>query len=107
MKILKTDGRLPLILIRSYPLFWVQGLHFSYHLVMYFLSKVGIVTPEFLRSARKYAIVVIIIVAGVITPPDVISQVVVSMPLLLLYEISIWLSARVKKEETKEIEEWS
>lgn len=89
------------------PIILGTGLAFQLPLVMYFLSKVGIVTPEFLRSARKYAIVVIIIVAGVITPPDVISQVVVSMPLLLLYEISIWLSARVKKEETKEIEEWS
>ena len=56
---------------------------------------------------RKYAIVVIVIVAGVITPPDVISQVIVSLPLLLLYEVSIWLSARVVKEvELQEAKEW-
>jgi sec-independent protein translocase protein TatC len=46
-------------------------------------------------------------VAGVITPPDVISQLVVSFPLLILYEVSIWLSARVKKQEVAVVEEWS
>jgi sec-independent protein translocase protein TatC len=75
---------------------------------MYFLSKIGLVTPAWLRSVRKYAIVVIVIVAGVITPPDVISQIVVSMPLLLLYEVSIWLSARVEREAAaEEAKEWS
>jgi sec-independent protein translocase protein TatC len=74
---------------------------------MYFLSKVGLVTPGYLRSVRKYAIVIIIIVAGIITPPDVISQIIVSLPLLVLYEVSIWLSARVEREQEKEDLEWS
>jgi sec-independent protein translocase protein TatC len=51
--------------------------------------------------------VIIIIVAGIITPPDVISQIIVSLPLLLLYEVSIWLSARVERELEKEELEWS
>lgn len=89
------------------PLILGTGLAFQLPLVMYFLSKVGLVTPEFLRGARKYAIVIIIIVAGVITPPDVVSQIIVSFPLLILYEISIWLSSKVQKEEEKKELEWS
>ena len=61
-----------------------------------------------LRSVRKYAIVIIVIVAGVITPPDVISQIIVSLPLLALYEVSIWLTARVAREKAlEEAKEWS
>jgi len=89
------------------PLILGTGLAFQLPLVMYFLSKVGLVTPTFLKGARKYAIVVIVIVAGVITPPDVISQIIVSIPLLLLYEISIWLSAKVQKERAiEDAKEW-
>lgn len=90
------------------PLILGTGLAFQLPLVMYFLAKVGIVTPEYLRRVRKFAIVIIVIVSGVITPPDVVSQIIVSVPLLLLYEISIWLAARVKKQADKEeAEEWS
>jgi sec-independent protein translocase protein TatC len=86
------------------PLILGTGLAFQLPLVMYFLGKVGIVGPDYLRKMRKYAIVIIIIVSGFITPPDVISQIIVSLPLLLLYEVSILLTARVKKEEEKEWE---
>jgi sec-independent protein translocase protein TatC len=90
------------------PLILGTGLAFQLPLVMFFLSKIGLVTPTFLRGARKYAIVIILVVAGVITPPDVISQIIVTMPLILLYEVSIWLSARVIKEDAKaEALEWS
>lgn len=93
------------------PLILGTGLAFQLPLVMYFLAKIGLVNPTFLRGARKYAIVIIIVVAGVITPPDVISQLIVSFPLLILYEVSIWLSSRVVKqkaeEEEKEEAEWS
>jgi sec-independent protein translocase protein TatC len=90
------------------PLILGTGLAFQLPLVMYFLSKIGIVTPAWLRSVRKYAIVIIVIIAGIITPPDVISQIVVSLPLLILYEVSIWLSARVQKEKAlEEAKEWS
>jgi sec-independent protein translocase protein TatC len=89
------------------PIIFGTGLAFQLPLVMFFLSKVGIVSPDYLRRVRKYAIVIIFVVSGIITPPDVISQVIVSLPLLLLYEISIWLSARVQKERELEEEEWS
>ena len=90
------------------PLILGTGLVFQLPLVMLFLSKIGIVNPDFLRKGRKYAIVIIAVVAGVITPPDVISQIIVSIPLLLLYEVSILLSARVVREQARQEElEWS
>jgi sec-independent protein translocase protein TatC len=73
--------------------FWT-GLLFELPVVIYILSKLGIVGPQFLRTYRKHAIVIVLIVAAVITPPDFISQVIVAIPILLLYEISIMISAR-------------
>lgn len=99
--------------IKSYintmmPLVLGSGLAFQMPLVIFFLAKIGIVTGSFLRKNRRYAIVVILIVAAIITPPDVISQIVVTLPLWLLYEISIVLASRVEKEKAKEeAEEWS
>jgi sec-independent protein translocase protein TatC len=99
--------------IKSYintmmPLVLGSGLAFQMPLVIYFLAKIGIVTGSFLRKNRRYAIVAILIIAAIITPPDVISQVVVTLPLWLLYEISIVLASRVEKEKAKEeAEEWS
>jgi sec-independent protein translocase protein TatC len=90
------------------PLILGTGLAFQLPLVMFFLAKVGLMSPEFLRRNRKYAIVIILILAGIITPPDVISQVICTIPLMLLYEISIGLTARVQKEKAlEEKEEWS
>ena len=81
---------------------------FQLPLVMFFLAKVGLMSPDFLRRNRKYAIVIILILAGIITPPDVISQVICTIPLMLLYEISIGLTAKVQKEKAlEEKEEWS
>ncbi|MDR2224244.1 MAG: twin-arginine translocase subunit TatC [Flavobacteriaceae bacterium] len=78
------------------------GLVFELPIIIYFLSVLGLVTPEFLREYRKYAIVLILIIAAVITPPDVISQVIVSIPLLILYEISIYISKFVQKKDPKD-----
>ena len=90
------------------PLILGTGLAFQLPLVMFFLAKVGLMSPDFLRRNRKYAIVIILILAGIITPPDVISQVICTIPLWLLYEISIWLTAKVQREkELEEKEEWS
>lgn len=90
------------------PLILGTGLAFQLPLVMLFLSRIGIVTPDYLRTGRKYAIIIIVVVAGVITPPDVISQIIVSIPLLLLYEVSIFLSARtIKEQEKRDALEWS
>lgn len=91
------------------PLVLGSGLAFQLPLVIYFLAKIGIVNATYLRKVRKYAIVIIFIVAGVITPgPDVVSQMAVALPLLILYEISIFLARKVDKEKAqREAEEWS
>ena len=90
------------------PLILGSGLAFQLPLVMFFLAKVGLMSPDFLRRNRKYAIVIILILAVIITPPDVISQVICTIPLWILYEISIGLTAKVQREkELEEKEEWS
>jgi len=78
------------------------GLVFELPLIVFFLSKFGVVGPGFLRKKRKYMIVVIFVVAAIITPPDVVSQMMVSIPLLLLYEVSIWVAATVNWHRVKE-----
>ncbi|GAO42394.1 Sec-independent protein translocase protein TatC [Flavihumibacter petaseus NBRC 106054] len=85
------------------------GIVFQLPLVVYFLAKVGILTADFLRTYRKFAVVIILVIAAVITPPDVVSQLIVTVPLWLLYEISISIAARVNKEAEKDTlpEEWS
>jgi sec-independent protein translocase protein TatC len=60
-----------------------------------------VITPKFMRTYRRHAIVVIFIIAALITPPDVFSQTLVAIPLLLLYEVSIFISARVMKQKEK------
>ena len=73
------------------------GLVFELPIVIYFLSRIGLVTPKFLRDYRKYAYVIILIIAAIVTPPDVISQMIVTFPLIILYEISIFISKIVNK----------
>jgi sec-independent protein translocase protein TatC len=77
------------------------GLIFELPIIIYFLSKLGLITPEFLRNNRKYSIVLILILSAIITPPDVASQIIVSIPVLILYEISIFISKAVVKREQK------
>jgi sec-independent protein translocase protein TatC len=74
-----------------------SGLLFELPIVIYFLTKIGLVTPEILRKYRKYTLVIILILSAIITPPDIISQIIVSIPILILYEISILISALVIK----------
>lgn len=84
------------------------GLAFELPVIAWVLTKIGLITPKFLKEIRRYAIVVILIVAAVITPsPDISSQMIVFIPLMSLYELSIIISARVYKEEIKKEEEWS
>jgi sec-independent protein translocase protein TatC len=84
------------------------GLAFELPVLAFILTKIGLITPAFLRQTRKYALVVILILAAFITPsPDWMSQMIVFIPLWLLYELSILVSARAKKEQDKtEDEEW-
>lgn len=85
------------------------GLAFELPVLTYVLTKIGLVTPEFLSAYRKYAIVIILVVAAVITPsPDWSSQMLVFIPLFLLYQLSIIVSKRAYKEMKKhDEEEWS
>lgn len=77
----------------------VSGVIFELPVLVYFLTRLGILTPDFMRKYRKYAVVVILIAAAIITPsPDVTSQMVVAIPMYLLYEISIFVSAYVIKK---------
>jgi sec-independent protein translocase protein TatC len=81
------------------------GLVFELPVVIFFLSKIGIVTPQFLRKYRKHAIIVILIVAAIITPPDIFSQILVSIPLWVLYEVGIFISAGIQRQKEKEVTE--
>jgi len=79
------------------------GITFQLPMISYVLSRVGILTPGFMREYRRHALVVILIVAAIITPsPDAISQLLVATPLFGLYEISILVSARVQRQKAKE-----
>lgn len=83
---------------------FASGVVFELPIVIYFLSKIGIVTPQFMRRYRKHALVIILIVAAVITPsPDVTSQVLVAIPLYVLYEISIFVSLMVLRSKEKQL----
>jgi len=82
-----------------------SGLLFQLPVVIYFLSKIGLVTPKFLRQYRKHSVVIILIVAAIITPPDPLSQILITIPLYMLFEISILISARVEKQKLREEEE--
>ena len=76
-----------------------SGLFFELPIIIYFLTKLGLVTPNFLRTYRKYAIVLVLIIAAIVTPPDVVSQTIVAIPMLLIYEASIFISVFVAKKE--------
>lgn len=74
------------------------GIVFELPIIIYFLTKVGIVTPQWLRDQRRLMYVIILIISAIITPPDVVSQIIVSLPLFVLYEIGIFISARTQKQ---------
>ena len=86
-------------LVRSSSL--ASGLVFELPIIIYFLTKVGLVTPAFLRKYRKYALVIVLIISAVITPPDIASQVIVAIPILILYQVSIYISALVVRNQKR------
>ena len=83
-----------------------NGIMFQLPVVAYFLSKAGLITPEYLKRYRRHSIVIILLISAVITPPDVVSQVLISIPLFFLYEVSIAISKRVVKNKLKAQKEW-
>jgi sec-independent protein translocase protein TatC len=90
------------------PLVLGSGLAFQLPLVLYFLAKIDVVSSSFLKKYRKHSILIITIVTSIITPPDILSTVICSIPLILLYEISILLCIRVERRKKKDYqEEWS
>ena len=88
----------------SLKLLFAFGLVFELPVIIFFLSKLGLVTPEFLKKNRKYAILLTFVMAAILTPPDVITQCMMAGPLIVLYEIGILVArlARKKKEEREE-----
>jgi sec-independent protein translocase protein TatC len=102
----------PMITLNAYvgflsKMIFAFGLMFELPLVILLLSKLGLVNPDMLKKGRKYAMIGIFLVAAVLTPPDVISQIMLAVPILLMYEISIWICASVtrKREEARALEE--
>jgi sec-independent protein translocase protein TatC len=80
---------------------FATGVVFELPIIAFFLTKIGVITPAFMRKYRKHSIVVIFIIAAIITPPDVFSQTLVAVPLLILYEVSIFISAGVMRSKKK------
>ncbi len=79
------------------------GILFQLPIVVYFLTKIGLITPDFLKSYRRHAYVVLLVLSAIITPPDIISQVLICIPLYALYEVSIFISKRVYKQTEAEL----
>ncbi len=90
----------------SIKLLFAFGVVFELPVVIFFLAKIGVVTPKLLRKKRKYAILLTFALAAILTPPDVITQCMMAVPLIVLYEIGILVAilARKKKQEDREVE---
>ncbi len=78
-----------------------SAIMFQLPVVVYFLSMSGLVTSKMLKSYRRHSIVVILILSAVITPPDVISQLLIAMPILVLYEVGILIAKRLEKQRAQ------
>ncbi|MFW5892371.1 MAG: twin-arginine translocase subunit TatC [Bacteroidota bacterium] len=82
---------------------FATGIVFELPVIVYFLSRVGLLTPEFMKKNRKVAFILIITLSALITPPDIFSQILVGIPLYVLYEVSIRISRKVNKELEQEM----
>lgn len=81
-----------------------SGIIFELPVLVYFLTKIGLVTPVFLKKYRRHSIIIILALAAIITPPDIFSQVLVCLPLIILYEIGIKISAGILKRQDAALE---
>lgn len=81
------------------------GVIFELPIIAFFLSKVGLLTPRFMRKYRRHSFIVLLIISAIITPPDIFSQIMVCIPLVLLYEVSIVISGRVEKANLRKLDE--
>jgi sec-independent protein translocase protein TatC len=75
------------------------GIVFQLPILVYFLSRIGLVTPGFLKKYRRHSLVLIVTLSAIITPPDIFSQVLVALPLMILYEIGIAISKRIVRQQ--------
>ena len=82
-----------------------SGIIFELPIIVYFLTKVGVITPSFLRKNRKISLVVVLSLSAIITPPDIASQIIVSIPILILYEVSILISRIVTRNQDKALKD--
>lgn len=82
-----------------------SGIVFQLPILIYFLSKVGLVTPGFLKKYRRHSLILIVTLSAIITPPDVFSQILVALPLMILYEIGIGISKRIMKQQEEAMAE--
>jgi len=78
-----------------------SGFVFELPIIIYFLTKVGLVTPQSLKKYRKFALVIVLILSAIITPPDIASQVIVAIPILILYQVSIYISKIVVRNQAR------
>ncbi|RSK40482.1 twin-arginine translocase subunit TatC [Mangrovimonas spongiae] len=87
-------------LVRSSVL--ASGIIFELPIIIYFLTKIGLVTPQGMKKYRKFALVIVLVLSAIITPPDIASQVIVAIPILVLYQVSIYISKIVVKRDQKQ-----
>ncbi|WP_342330397.1 twin-arginine translocase subunit TatC [Pedobacter sp. FW305-3-2-15-E-R2A2] len=81
-----------------------SGVIFQLPVIIYILSKLGVMTPAFMRASRRYSTVLILIVAAIVTPTaDPYTMLIVALPLFLLYELSIYISANIERKKNKEL----
>ncbi len=104
-----TDTLRPMVSVNKYISFvalllFAFGLVFELPLIILFLTRIGVVTPETLEKNRKYAIVLTFVVAAVLTPPDVLTQILLAVPSLLLFEMSIWLSKLTSRRRREKLD---
>ncbi len=103
-----TESIKPMISVREFLSFSMKlliafGLIFELPIFMYFLSRIGMVNSQTLKVKRKYAILLVFVIAALFTPPDVVTQCLMAVPLMLLYEISIWI-VKLGEKKSPEIE---
>jgi sec-independent protein translocase protein TatC len=99
-----TDDIVPMLSLKSYlsfsaTLLFAFGVIFEMPLVLVFLGRIGVVSSSGLKKNRKYAILIMFVVGALLTPPDVISQVAMAVPLIALYEVSIWAVVATEKKK--------
>ena len=78
-----------------------SGIIFELPIIIYFLTRIGLITPQFLKKNRKISLVLVLSLSAIITPPDIASQIIVSIPILILYEVSIVIAKIVTRNQNK------